>query len=126
LHAAKLIQRWYRKIVNAKLQQRIMKAQVIILRAFKKYYKVWKQERLTRSAVTIHSFFKEVYDVSKLLKIVKKYRLSGISDANYSFKSSTICEIVFESSRMPNWRNFAPLGQDGKFMVDAKSKGGQG
>lgn len=110
--------------MNAKLQQKIADSLYIISKAFKKYYRAWKQERLTRSAVVIHSFFKEVYDVSKLLKIVKKYRLSGISDANNSCKSPKICDVVLESSRMPDKRDFATLGQDGKCMVDAKSKRG--
>ena len=59
-------------------------ALLVISYHFKKYYQTWKFKRLQKASSIIQTFFKEVNDVSKLLKIVKKYRLSVIKSQKYA------------------------------------------
>jgi hypothetical protein len=75
--SAIIIQRAYRKFRDARLQVRKGASIRIIAKAFKKFLPHWRKMRLRCAANLLQAFFKEVYDVSKLMKIVKKYRLSG-------------------------------------------------
>ncbi|KAL2914347.1 hypothetical protein HK105_206119 [Polyrhizophydium stewartii] len=83
-HAALVLQRSYRAWKEAKIQKLRRSALRIISRAFRRFYPKWRQNRIRKSANIIQSFFKEVYDVSKLLKIVKRYRLSVITAQRHS------------------------------------------
>nr|KAJ3421817.1 hypothetical protein HK105_002179 [Polyrhizophydium stewartii] len=82
--AKSLLQRSYRAWKEAKIQKLRRSALRIISRAFRRFYPKWRQNRIRKSANIIQSFFKEVYDVSKLLKIVKRYRLSVITAQRHS------------------------------------------
>jgi hypothetical protein len=74
----------------------------------------------------IHSFFKEVYDVSKLLKIVKKYRLSVIKAQRYvkGFLKVRECRV---QTNVKHWDNMESVwwsqrGKGGRSSVDLDDK----
>jgi hypothetical protein len=129
------IQRWYRGILESRQASARKGALMIIARVFSRFYRRWKAERLRNASLVIHSFFKEVYDVSKLLKIVKKYRLSVIKAQRYvkSFlkvrearvlvisKHWDQVESVWWSQRIKGGRNSVDL-EDKKVKLKKKKK----
>jgi DNA-binding transcriptional regulator YhcF (GntR family) len=76
--SAVTIQRRFRKYYTNKKEAEKRSALLVITRVVRKFLPTWRAQRKARAANVILTFFKEVYDVSKLMKIVKKFRFSGI------------------------------------------------
>jgi hypothetical protein len=82
--AATMIQRRYRKHCEVKVKENRTQAILVISTKMVTFIKRWRIWRKIKAADFLLSFFKEVYDVSKLMKIVKKFRLCVIKAQQYS------------------------------------------
>lgn len=75
----------------------------MIGRVFHKFVIVWRIKRKRAAADLIQDFFQEVYDVSKLMKLVKKFRYSGIKNANTkSYKMSKLRSWILKYQTSSN------------------------
>ncbi|KAJ3054894.1 hypothetical protein HK097_000470 [Rhizophlyctis rosea] len=82
-HAARVIQKAYRRYKQKEYEEKQRRALMQIAGAFKIYVHRRRQRAKHNASNTIRQFFKEVHDVSKLMKIVKKYRFSVVKAQGY-------------------------------------------
>ncbi|KAJ3035225.1 hypothetical protein HDV00_004133 [Rhizophlyctis rosea] len=82
-HAARVIQKAYRRYKRRQDDEKQRKALMQIAGVFKIYVHRRRQRAKHNASNCIRQFFKEVHDVSKLMKIVKKYRYSVVKAQGY-------------------------------------------
>ncbi|KAI9206882.1 uncharacterized protein BJ171DRAFT_641684 [Polychytrium aggregatum] len=104
-HAARVIQRAYRKYKRAAAEERQRAALQTIQRVFHSYVQRRREVIKNNAANLIRTFFKEVYDTSKLMKVVKKYRFSVIRAQRYARSYITILRAELELCVM-QWDHF--------------------
>ncbi|KAJ3152532.1 hypothetical protein HDU89_001223 [Geranomyces variabilis] len=83
LHAARVIQRAYRKHLRRREEARRMQALAKISVVFRRYVARRRENQKHLASDAIRQFFRDVYDVSRLMKVVKKYRFSVVKAQGY-------------------------------------------
>ncbi|KND04923.1 uncharacterized protein SPPG_00614 [Spizellomyces punctatus DAOM BR117] len=83
VHAARVIQKAYRKYKQAQYERNKRLALAKIAVVFHKFIRRRREVQKHRASNTIRQFFRDVYDVSRLMKVVKKYRFSVVKAQHY-------------------------------------------
>ncbi|KAJ3048228.1 hypothetical protein HK102_012742, partial [Quaeritorhiza haematococci] len=120
IHAARVIQRQWRRYRQKIEDERRRRALMVISRIFAGYVHRRRVIAQHRAGNTIRQFFKDVHDVSKLMRIVKKYRFEVVKAQTFSRSWLAIHRARLHALSL-YWDTFEP-----KWWAQRKASSGPG